>query len=91
MNAIPTYQHEFDAAKACVLIPTFNNAGTLARVISDVLEYTSNVIVVNDGSTDDTKQIIESFPGVEKVSYKKKPRQGLGVEKGLSTCCRPRL
>ena len=83
MNAIPTYQHEFDAAKACVLIPTFNNAGTLARVISDVLEYTSNVIVVNDGSTDDTEQIIESFPGIEKVSYKKNRGKGWALRKGF--------
>ena len=38
----------------CVIIPTFNNAATLAGVIRDVAALTRNIIVVNDGSTDDT-------------------------------------
>ncbi|MFH1160353.1 MAG: glycosyltransferase family 2 protein, partial [bacterium] len=42
----------------CVIIPTYNNAGTLEKVIRDVLEYTDSIIVVNDGSTDTTSEIL---------------------------------
>ena len=48
----------------CVIIPTYNNAKTLARVIDGVLNYTAHVIVVNDGSTDATPEILSSYPGL---------------------------
>ena len=34
------------------VIPTYNNEKTLARVIGDVRRYCTDVLVVNDGSTD---------------------------------------
>jgi len=51
----------FDSLKCCVVIPTYNNENTLRQVIEDVLEYTKNVIVVNDGSTDSTPEILSDF------------------------------
>ena len=40
----------------CVIIPTYNNEKTLAKVIDGVLSFTNqkDVIVVNDGATDST-------------------------------------
>jgi glycosyltransferase involved in cell wall biosynthesis len=61
MNQQTTLYTRFKALNACVLIPTFNNAGTLADVIRDVAEYTNDIIVVNDGSTDSTPKILPSF------------------------------
>lgn len=48
---------------SCVIIPTYNNERTLERVIREVLEYVPSdcVIVVNDGSTDATSEILKSF------------------------------
>ena len=46
----------------CVLIPTYNNAKTLARVVEGVLQHTPNVIVVNDGATDETEVILAQYP-----------------------------
>lgn len=40
------------------VIPTYNNEKTLARVIGDVRRYCTDVLVVNDGSTDSTAGII---------------------------------
>lgn len=73
----PLYQDRFQNLKACVLIPTYNNAGTLAQVLDDVLQYTYSIIVVNDGSTDATEDILEGFPQVHAVNYK--PNKGKGV------------
>ncbi len=51
----------FEKNKVSVLIPTYNNAQTLSNVVSTVLEYTDQVIVVNDGSTDSTLQLLSHF------------------------------
>lgn len=50
------------ALNYCVVIPTYNNHKTLQRVIDGVLCYTHNVIIINDGSTDTTKSILDGYP-----------------------------
>jgi glycosyltransferase involved in cell wall biosynthesis len=49
--------------QCCVIIPTYNNRNTLRRVIDGVLQYATGqeVIVVNDGSTDDTMTILADY------------------------------
>lgn len=47
--------------KICVLVPTYNNAGTLRDVLSGIMNYSADIIVVNDGSTDNTRDILDSF------------------------------
>lgn len=69
MNSEPLFQSKFERLNCCVLIPTYNNAGTLERVVSEVLVYTSNLIIVNDGSTDDTSSILAKFSNVETVTF----------------------
>jgi glycosyltransferase involved in cell wall biosynthesis len=49
--------------KWCVIIPTYNNEKTLDKVVSDVLLVCSDVIIVNDGSTDKTSEILETYIG----------------------------
>jgi len=71
-----------------VIIPTFNNAGTLEKVISGVLEYTPGIIVVDDGSTDNTREILDRFNGIEVIGYKPNKGKGfalrLGFERALA-------
>src|SRR5690606_11797696 len=52
---------------ACVIIPTYNNAKTLPRVIEGVLSFTSRLIVVNDGSTDQTPDILSKYPLLARI------------------------
>ncbi len=47
--------------KICIVIPTYNNDQTLADVISDSLNFTDQIIAVNDGSTDRTAEILSLF------------------------------
>lgn len=47
--------------KICVAIPTYNNSGTLAGVLDDVLRQCADIIVVNDGSTDETPVILKGY------------------------------
>ena len=69
----------FKEFRACVIIPTYNNAATLADVIRDVANYTNDIIVVNDGSTDGTKKIIESFSFLQSLSFEKNAGKGMAV------------
>lgn len=70
--------------KICVIIPTYNNAGTLHDVVADVLNYSSDVIVVNDGSTDSTRQILESFGDtITVVDYKENRGKGTALKRGF--------
>ncbi|MCB0698463.1 MAG: DUF2062 domain-containing protein [Chitinophagales bacterium] len=83
MTELPLYEERFKNLKACVLLPTYNNAGTLADVIEDVLKYTSQVIVVNDGSTDDTPEILKRFPQIHVVSYTPNKGKGMALRTGF--------
>lgn len=56
-----TLNDRFTALKCCVIIPTFNNEKTLRKVIEDTLQYTDQLIVINDGATDSTPNILEQF------------------------------
>ncbi len=44
----------------CVVIPTYNNVGTICRVVEETLAECDDVIVVNDGSTDTTASILNA-------------------------------
>jgi glycosyltransferase involved in cell wall biosynthesis len=76
-------QEIFQQKKVCVLIPTFNNAQTLADVLKNVLSYTQQVIVVNDGSTDNTQAIANEFPHVEWLSYPINKGKGFALRTGF--------
>lgn len=68
----------------CVIIPTYNNSGTLAKVLDDVLQVAQNVIVVNDGSTDGTSDILNTFSGkITVVSYSKNRGKGYALAQGF--------
>ena len=69
--------------KCVVLIPTYNNAGTIAKVIADVKEYSTDIIVVNDGSTDDTKNILASIENIKVIDYPNNKGKGYALKLGL--------
>jgi len=72
----------FRSKKVCVIVPTYNNAKTLATVLRDVLEYTDQLIVVNDGSTDSTIEILKSF-SISLVSYERNQGKGFAIRSGF--------
>ena len=77
-------REKFQTLKACVIIPTYNNASTLAGVIKEVSDYCNQIIVVNDGSTDNTVAIVQEFTGVQLISYEKNKGKGWALRKAFS-------
>jgi glycosyltransferase involved in cell wall biosynthesis len=80
---LPEVQNAISEKKICVLIPTYNNEKTLSRVIDGVLEYTQNIIVVNDGSTDSTIEILNNYPQITIVSLPENKGKGNGLKIGF--------
>ena len=67
-----------------MIVPTYNNAGTLGEVLRSVLAYTDRVIVVNDGSTDGTADVLMGFPGLDVVSYPVNEGKGKALRRGFA-------
>lgn len=76
----PQRLHELGIA---VLIPTYNNAGTVEQVIADVMRYAADVLVVNDGSNDDTATILHNIPNISVISYHRNRGKGYALRMGL--------
>jgi glycosyltransferase involved in cell wall biosynthesis len=77
---------EIDQTKSlnfCVIVPTYNNYKTLARVLDSVLEYTKNVIVVNDGSTDSTAEILKNYSNLTQIHHPKNAGKGIALQNGF--------
>lgn len=72
------------ANKVCVLVPTYNNGGTVGRVVNDILGYSDDVIVVNDGSTDSTAEILRGFGDrITVVDYDRNRGKGYALKAGF--------
>lgn len=48
------------AEKGCMLIPAYKEGERIAEVVDDVLKVCPNVVVVDDGSPDDTAEVAEN-------------------------------
>ncbi len=73
----------FSDTNTTIIIPTYNNAQTIQAVIDDVKNYTDHIIVVNDGSTDDTSVLLESASGIHLISYPVNRGKGYAIRCGM--------
>ena len=56
--------------RVCVMVPTYNNAGTVVDVVKGILQLTDDLIVVIDGCTDDTRERLdEAGLDIVRVDY----------------------
>ena len=82
VDSQPDYQEQFSKFKVCVIIPTFNNQNTLKRVVDGVLHYTNDIIIVNDGSTDGTADILKDYPKLTQIHFSKNKGKGAALREG---------
>ncbi len=77
------FDKQMKELRCCVLIPTYNNDKSLQQVLTDVLEYTDDVLVVNDGATDGTEKILATFPKVKVMSHEINKGKGMALRNGF--------
>lgn len=68
--------------KYFVVIPVFNEARRLRKCLNRILEFHGQVIVVDDGSTDNTWQILLDFPKITVLNLPKNSGKGFAMKQG---------
>ena len=75
--------------KLSIVIPCYNEAKDITSNVNKVKDYLNDkkidheLILVNDGSKDNTKEVIEAIPGVVALSYDKNRGKGGAVKYGI--------
>ena len=68
----------------CALIPTYNNAATIIDVIQRTYKYLKDIIVVVDGCTDNTLDLLKELDiPITLVSYVKNKGKGYALKQGF--------
>jgi len=65
-----------------VVIPSFNEGGVLSETLSGLAEFPL-VVLVDDASTDDTSEIVKSFPNLLYIQHSLNRGQGAALETGF--------
>lgn len=69
-----------------IIIPAYNEeaaiAGTLEELMSSLPMDTTEIIVVNDGSTDNTLKVLQTIPNIILVNHKKNRGYGSAIKTG---------
>ncbi|OFZ54228.1 MAG: glycosyltransferase [Bacteroidetes bacterium RIFCSPHIGHO2_02_FULL_44_7] len=73
--------------KGCIVFPTYNNAGTLKGVLDRifaVVEKDTTIIVVNDGCTDSTAEILDAYSDrIVLLTNERNSGKGFSLRRGL--------
>ncbi len=74
--------------KLSIIIPAYNEAGTIAALVRrvqavDLGPIEKEIIVVNDGSTDGTDQVLKGLSAIRHISHERNAGKGAAVSTGL--------
>ena len=78
-----TQQQTLHARGICVIIPTYNNEGTIESVVRECCQQCNDVIVVNDGSTDRTGELLRQISDITLVEYTSNKGKGYALREGF--------
>ena len=76
-------QDVLNSTQFCVIVPTYNNQKTLKRVLDSILDFTTNVIIINDGSTDETTEILKQYSQLTQIHHPKNLGKGRALRNGF--------
>jgi glycosyltransferase involved in cell wall biosynthesis len=74
--------------KVSIVIPVFNEASTIAEVLgrvadADLADLEKDIIVVDDGSTDGTRELLRSYKDITLIFHDKNSGKGAAIRTGL--------
>jgi glycosyltransferase involved in cell wall biosynthesis len=64
-------------------VPTYNNEKFLEQLITDLLVLNAPIVVINDGSTDGTENILKRYAQIQTLSYMPNQGKGLALRRGF--------
>lgn len=75
-------------AKLSIIIPAYNEARTIRQIVEKVKavnlgDVEKEIIVVDDGSKDGTRDIVKTIPGIRYIFHKKNLGKGGAVKTGF--------
>ncbi len=68
--------------RTCVVIPAYNEAYAIGRVVSEARRFVECVLVIDDASTDETAAISKSF-GASIIRHRKNLGKGASLRRGF--------
>jgi len=83
MQPTLSQQELLNSTNFCVIVPTYNNHKTLKKVLDSILDFTSNIIIVNDGSTDTTNEILKQYSELTQIHHPKNLGKGRALRNGF--------
>lgn len=75
-------QEILDRMNLCVVLPVYNEAKAIKDLIAEIKKYVSDIVVIDDGSTDDTLKIVRDC-SVVLLSNQKNIGKGASLSKGF--------
>lgn len=73
-----------------IIIPAYNEEAAIGMVLSELLSETAKwegetveIVVINDGSSDDTAQIVGGIEGVRLINHRKNKGYGAALKTGI--------
>jgi glycosyltransferase involved in cell wall biosynthesis len=66
-----------------VIIPVYNHAGTIAQVIKQALALHCSILVIDDGSTDNTYDQIKDIKDIRIIRHRKNMGKGAALMNGF--------
>lgn len=78
--------------KLSVIVPVYNEKSTIREILSRVqkMQLADEIVIVDDGSSDGTREILESYVGKEPfrvIFHAKNQGKGAAIRSGLKAVC----
>ena len=72
--------------KISIVIPAFNEVQTIAEVLRRIAgaNVDAEIVVVDDGSTDGTRDVLQSRQGITAIFHERNAGKGAAIRTGLS-------
>ena len=70
--------------RCAIVIPAYNHGAQVRKVVEKCLQFRLPVVVVDDGSTDSTPDVLASFSGITVIRHKKNQGKGVSLLTGFA-------
>lgn len=74
--------------RCAIVIPAYNHAAQVRRVVEKCLQFRLPVVVVDDGSTDSTPEVLASLSGITVIHHRKNHGKGASLLSGFEAALR---